>query len=433
MISRYTRPEMGELWSDDSRFKLWLVIELAVCRAWAKVGRISSQSLKTIEEKASYDKDRIAEIESEVHHDVIAFLASVAEYVGPDSRFIHLGMTSSDLLDTAFALQLKKAGELICKDIELLLSAIKKRAFEHKLTPMIGRSHGIHAEPITFGLKLSVWYAEFSRHLNRLSIANEEIAVGKISGAVGTFAHIPPEIESSVCKSLNLSPDLVSTQIVQRDRHANFFSVLAGVAASIEKISVEIRHLQRTEVFEAAEPFGKGQKGSSAMPHKRNPVLCENVTGLARIVRANAAAALENVALWHERDISHSSVERIIAPDSTILLDFMLSRMIKIIDGLEVFPENMKKNLDSSFGLYSSQDVMLALVEKGMVREEAYKLVQQAAMRSWKEKRAFRDIIDATGELSSRLDKKELDSIFDIDRHFKYVDDIFGRVFGDAQ
>lgn len=421
---------MGKIWTDEARFDRWLEVELAVCEAWMKKGKIPESSFKTIKSKASYRVDRITEIEAEVHHDVIAFLTSVAEFVGPDSRFIHLGMTSSDLLDTSFALLLKQAGEMIRTDVEGLIAALKVRAFEHKNTPMIGRSHGIHAEPITFGLKLAVWYAEFSRHLARLNMAIEDIAVGKISGAVGTFAHISPDIESEVCNSLGLKPAPISTQIVQRDRHANFFSTLAGIAASVEKIAVEIRHLQRTEVFEVAEPFGKGQKGSSAMPHKRNPILCENVAGLARLVRTNAMAALENVALWHERDISHSSVERVIAPDSTILVDFMLARITKVIEGLDVFPENMKKNLDASLGLYSSQDVMLALVGKGMTREDAYRMVQVAAMKAWDDKRQFRSIVDVTDGITSKLGSDELDEIFDLQRHLKHVDTIFERVFG---
>lgn len=429
MIERYSRPEMARIWSDSARYDTWLEVELAVCEAQSKLGVISKQALAVIKEKAAYDAQRIAKIEAEVHHDVIAFLTAVAEEVGPESRFIHVGMTSSDLLDTAFALQLVRAGKIIASDLEDLLKIIKRRAFEHKLTPMMGRSHGIHAEPVTFGLKLAVWYAEFGRHSKRFADAMKDVAVGKISGAVGTFAHIDPKIEKEVCKTLGLTAASAGTQIVQRDRHAHYFAVLAGIAASIEKVAVEIRHLQRTEVYEAAEPFGKGQKGSSAMPHKRNPILCENISGLARIVRANSVAAFENVALWHERDISHSSVERVIAPDSTILVDFMLARLCKILDGLEVFPERMQKNIELSRGLYNSQEVLLALVRAGMAREDAYKIVQSAAMRSWCEEKPFFDLLMADKEVTSRIGKEELEKLFDIKIHLKHVDEIFKRVF----
>lgn len=429
MIERYSRPEISGIWTDEYRFGLWLKVEIAVCEAWAKLGEIPAKSLEKIKKKANFDTKRALEIESEVRHDVIAFLTSVAEFVGPDSRFIHMGMTSSDLLDTSFALQLVHAGRIIHKDIEELLSAIEKRAHEFKHTPMMGRSHGIHAEPITFGLKCAVWYAEFSRHLERLQSAIEDISVGKISGAVGTFAHIPPSIEESVCKSLGLKPASVSTQIIQRDRHAHYFATLAGIAASIEKVAVEIRHLQRSEVFEAAEPFGKKQKGSSAMPHKRNPILCENLTGLARIVRANSMAAFENVALWHERDISHSSAERVIAPDSTVLVDFMLARLTSVIAGLDVFPERMQANIDLSLGLWASQDVMLALIKKGMTREDAYRLVQTEAMLAWKEKKQFVSLLENSKDVSEKLSKKELKDIFDVSRHTAHVDQIFKRVF----
>jgi adenylosuccinate lyase len=429
MIERYSREKMSSIWTDAHRFDLWLKVEIAVCEAFAKAGAIPSAAMANITARAAYDAKRIEEIEAEVHHDVIAFLTSVAENVGPDSRFIHMGMTSSDLLDTAFALQLRDAGKIIEDDIESLLKSIKRRAHEFKKTPMIGRSHGVHAEPITFGLKLAVWYAEFARHKERLSSAIDGISVGKISGAVGTFAHIPPPIEEQVCKKLGLSAAPISTQIIQRDRHAHYFSVLAGIASSLEKVALEIRLMQRTEVFEAAEPFGKGQKGSSAMPHKRNPVLCENVAGLARVVRANSMAALEDVALWHERDISHSSVERVIAPDSTTLLDFMLARMEKVIDGLDVFPENMKRNLDASLGLYASQDVLLSMVKAGVAREEAYRVVQGAAMRAWNEKRQFRDVALATPEIMAVLKKGDVEGLFDIERHIRHVDDIFKRVF----
>lgn len=430
MIERYSRPEMAQIWSDASKYDTWLEVELAVCVAQARLGVIPKQALAVIREKAAYDIRRIAKIEAEVKHDVIAFLTAVAEEVGPESRFIHVGMTSSDLLDTAFALNLSRAGKIVASDIEGLLEIIRKRAFEHKLTPMMGRSHGIHAEPVTFGLKLAVWYAEFGRHAKRLEEAIEGVTVGKISGAVGTYAHIDPRVEKEVCKNLDLKAAPAGTQTVQRDRHAHFFAVLAGIAATVEKIAVEIRHLQRTEVREAAEPFGRGQKGSSAMPHKRNPVLCENISGLARIVRANSIAAFENVALWHERDISHSSVERIIAPDSTILVDFMLARLSKILDGLEVFPERMQKNIELSRGLYNSQEVLLALVRTGMAREDAYKIVQSAAMCSWREEKPFFDVLMAEKEVTSRIGKEELLKLFDIKIHLKHVDEIFKRVFG---
>jgi len=421
---------MAKIWSDESRFRKWLKIEIAVCEAWGALGKIPKESIQTIKSKASYDISKIAEIEEEVKHDVIAFLTSLADSVGPDSRFIHMGMTSSDLLDTSFALQLKEAGEIIVKDLEALIELFKKRAYEFKDTPMIGRSHGIHAEPTSFGLKLALWYEEFKRQLVRMKRALADVSVGKISGAVGTFAHIDPEIEEKVCESLGLSPEPVSTQVVQRDRHAHFFSVLAGIASSIEKVAVEIRHLQRSELFEAAEPFGRGQKGSSAMPHKRNPILCENLTGLARIVRSNSIAALENVALWHERDISHSSVERVIAPDSTILTDFMLARLHGVIEGLDVFPERMLANLESSLGLYASQDVMLKLIEKGMSREEAYKIVQGDAMKSWNDRRPFIDVLLDDEKVSGLIKKKDLSGLFDIGNHLKHVDFIFNRVFG---
>ncbi len=429
MIDRYSRPEMRQIWSDEGRLALWLKIEVAACEAWSLLGEIPKSSLKVIKQKANFDPKRVAEIEAEVHHDVIAFLTSVAEFVGPDARFIHMGITSSALLDTAFAVQLKKAGEIIRADLLELIDSIGDLAMKHKHTPMMGRSHGIHAEPTTFGLKCAVWYAEFERHLTRLNHAIADISVGKISGAVGTFAHLPTSIEKEVCERLGLSFAEASTQIVQRDRHAHYFSVLAGIAASIEKIAVEIRHLQRTEVFEAAEPFGKKQKGSSAMPHKRNPILCENLTGLARVVRANASAALENVALWHERDISHSSVERVIAPDSTMLVDFMLNRLNKIISGLDVFPDKMLENIGLSYGLFASQDVMLALVRKGMAREDAYRLVQSVAMKAWNEKRQFAKLVAEEPGIASALDKKELESIFDLNRHARAVDEIFARVF----
>lgn len=429
MIERYSRKEMAALWSEKAKYELWLAVEVAVCEALSKRGAIPQDALSNIRNKAAFDEGRIGEIEAEVGHDVIAFLTSVAEKVGPDSRYIHMGMTSSDLLDTAFALQLTRAGRMIIDGLDSLMAAVERRAFEFKHTPMMGRSHGIHAEPVTFGLKLAVWHDEFRRHSGRLADAIEGVAVGKISGAVGTFAHIDPGVETEVCAALGLSAAPASTQVVQRDRHAHFFAVLAGIAASAEKVAVEIRHLQRTEVGEAAEPFGKKQKGSSAMPHKRNPILCENISGLARIVRANSMAAFENVALWHERDISHSSVERVIAPDSTILVDFILARLERVIGGLEVFPERMKKNMEASHGLYNSQEVMLSLARSGMTREDAYRIVQNLAMRAWKEDRPFRELLSMDADVSSRLDEEELSRIFDVNAHLAHVDEIFERVF----
>jgi len=431
MIDRYSRDEMSSIWAEKSKYRVWLDVELAVCEAHAKQGRISDKSYKNIASKAAFDTTRIAEIEAKVHHDVIAFLTSIAEKVGSDSRYIHMGMTSSDLLDTSFAIMLKRAGGIIRDDLLANLEAFKEKAFEYKMTPMMGRSHGIFAEPISFGLKFALWYSEFNRHLDRLDRALDDISVGKISGAVGTYAHLSPIVEKFVCDKFGLKSAAVSNQIIQRDRHANFFCVLAGIGSSMEKVALEIRHLQRSEVGEAAEPFGSGQKGSSAMPHKRNPILCENLAGLSRILRANAMAALENVALWHERDISHSSAERVIAPDSTILVDFMLSRLLNVISGLDVFPDKMQKNIDDSLGLYASQDVMLELIGSGMTREDAYALVQSAAMKSWKEKIPFRSVIESDKKASMFFDSKALNSLFDIGKHLKHVDYIFDRVFSD--
>jgi len=429
MIPRYSRPEMSSIWEDKYKCDLWLKIETLVCEAWAKEGKIPKPSLETIKKKAGYDLKRMAEIEAEVKHDVIAFLTSVAEFVGPDSRYIHVGLTSSDLLDTAFSCQLVSAGKIIANDIENLLRILRSQANKYKMTPMIGRTHGVHAEPVTFGLKLAIWHSEFQRHLARLNHAVEDIAVGKISGAVGTFAHVTPAIEEYVCKNLGLKAAPVSNQIIQRDRHAHYFAVLAGIASSIEKVATEIRHLQRTEVFEAAEPFGKGQKGSSAMPHKRNPILCENLAGLARVVRANAFAAFENVPLWHERDISHSSVERVIAPDSTVLADFMLARISGVLENLDVFPDRMKENLQRTRGLFASQDVLLALTDAGMSREDAYKIVQSAAMQAWEKGEDFESLISRDASVKKHLNEGALKKLFDVNRHFVYVEEIFKRVF----
>ncbi len=430
MIERYSRQEMTRIWEPENRFRKWLDIEIYACEAHAEMGVIPAEAVERIRSKANFDIARIDEIERTVKHDVIAFLTSVADYIGDDSRFVHLGLTSSDVLDTSFAMLLAEAGDLIIDDIRRLMEVIKKRAFEHKDTPMIGRSHGIHAEPVTFGLKMALWYDEMRRNLRRMEAARETIAYGKISGAVGTFANIDPRVEEYVCKKAGLKPAPCSTQIIQRDRHAEFFSSLAIIASSIEKFAVEIRHLQRTEVLEAEEFFSKGQKGSSAMPHKRNPVLSENLSGLARLIRGYAVSALENVPLWHERDISHSSVERVIGPDATILMDFMLNRAIGLIDNLVVYPENMMKNLNLMRGLIFSQRVLLALAEKGASREKAYALVQRNAMKVWEEGKDFQDELLNDPEVREYLSAEEIREKFDLGYHLKHVDTIFSRVFG---
>jgi adenylosuccinate lyase len=430
MIERYTRPEMGRIWTLENKYRKWLQVEIAACEALAERGEIPPREMKEIREKANFDIERIDEIERETHHDVIAFLTSVAEYVGPASRFIHQGLTSSDVLDTAMALLLAEASGLLVQDMEKILSVLERRAFEFKDTVMIGRSHGIHAEPITMGLKFALWYSEMSRNLERLRHARETVRVGKISGAVGTYANIDPAIESNVCARLGLEPAAVSNQIIQRDRHAEYFSCLAIIGCSIEKIAVEIRHLQRTEVREAEEFFAAGQKGSSAMPHKRNPISSENLSGLARVLRGNALAAMENVPLWHERDISHSSVERIIGPDSTILLDYMLARLTRVLDKLVVYPENMLRNLNLTGGLFFSQQVMLALTQKGLTREDAYRLVQKNAMAVWQEGGQLKDRLGLDPEVSAHLTKEELETIFDLGYHLKHVDTIFAKTFG---
>jgi adenylosuccinate lyase len=430
VIERYSREQMARIWEPENRFRKWLDVELAACEAWARLGKIPKKSLDTIKKKADFDIKRIDEIEKTVKHDVIAFLTSVSEFVGPDSRFIHMGLTSSDILDTSLALLLREAAGLITDDIKGLLKVLKDKAYEHKDTPMMGRSHGIHAEPITFGLKMALWYDEMGRNLERLERAREVISCGKLSGAVGTFSSIDPAVERYVLKKLGLKPELVATQVVHRDRHAEFFSTLAVVASSLEKFAVEIRHLQRTEVLEAEEHFTKGQKGSSAMPHKRNPILSENLTGLARLVRGYSVAAMENVALWHERDISHSSVERVIAPDATILLDFMLSRATGLIRDLVVYPENMLKNMDRLKGVVFSQKVLLKLVEKGTTREEAYAIVQRNAMKVWEGLGDFRSLLIDDEEVMNYLSEKEVDRCFDIKPYLKNVDYIFKRTFG---
>lgn len=421
---------MARIWEPENRFRKWLDIEIYACEAHAELGNIPSDAVERIKGKASFDVERIDEIEKVVKHDVIAFLTSVSDYIGEDSRFVHLGLTSSDVLDTSFAMLLAEAADMIIDDIKRLMEVIRKRAFEHKVTPMIGRSHGIHAEPVTFGLKMALWHDEMKRNLRRMEAARETIAYGKISGAVGTFANIEPFVEEYVCKKAGLKPAPCSTQVIQRDRHAEFFSTLAIVASSIEKFAVEIRHLQRTEVLEAEEFFSKGQKGSSAMPHKRNPVLSENLTGLARLIRGYAVSAMENVALWHERDISHSSVERVIGPDATILMDFMLNRTIGLIENLVVYPENMLKNLNLMGGLFNSQRVLLKLATAGASRERAYELVQRNAMKVWEQKKDLMEELLADADVRAFLSEQDIREAFDLNYHLKHVDTIFTRVFG---
>ncbi len=428
MIPRYTRPAMGRIFTDENRYAVWLEIELLACEAQAKNGDIPEAAVKTIRDKAAFSVDRINEIEAEVKHDLIAFLTSVGEHVGPESRYIHLGMTSSDVVDTALSVQMKQAGEILLQDLAALRDVLARRAKEFKMTVMIGRSHGIHAEPTTFGLKLAVWYEETKRNIKRLESAVETIAVGQISGAVGTFAHLSPFVEEYVCVKLGLKPAPVSTQVIQRDRHAEFLTTLAVIGSSLDKFATEIRHLQRTEVLEAEEYFSEKQKGSSAMPHKRNPITCEQISGLARILRGNAQAAMENVALWHERDISHSSVERIIVPDSCIVLDHMLAKFTDIIGRLLVYPETMKRNMDVTHGLLYSQPVLLALTKKGMKREDAYQIVQKHAMEVWKSKKSFRESLSSDAEVSNVLSGAELDDAFDPTKSLKNVEYIFKRV-----
>ncbi len=431
MIPRYTRPEMGNIWTLENKYRKWLEVEIAVCEAWAEMGEIPQDALKVIKEKANFDVKRIDEIEATVKHDVIAFLTSVAEFVGEESRFIHKGLTSSDILDTALALLMRDAADIIIRDIEALLEVLKEQALRYRDVPCMGRSHGVHAEPMTFGLKFALWYEDMKRNLERMKRAREIISVGKLSGAVGTFSNIPPEIEEKVLSRLGLKPEPVATQVVQRDRHAEYLLTLSLIGASIEKIAVEIRHLQRTEVREAEEPFSKGQKGSSAMPHKRNPIGCENLSGLARVVRSNALAALENVALWHERDISHSSVERVIIPDSTILINYMLNRLRSILKDLHVYPERMEQNMALSYGLYNSQRVLLALTDRGLTREDAYSLVQRNAMKSWLEGKDFLSLLKDDSEIRKYLTEEELDKIFDLKYYLRNIDFIFKRVFSD--
>jgi adenylosuccinate lyase len=433
MIPRYSRPEMTSIWEPQTRFQIWFEIEAHAADALADLGVIPKDAAKTIWAKAkgvTFNVERIDEIERETKHDVIAFLTHLAEIVGPEARFVHQGMTSSDVLDTCLNVQLSRAADLLLADIDRVLAALKTRAFEHKMTPVIGRSHGIHAEPVTFGLKLAYAYAEFTRARERLVAARKEIATCAISGAVGTFAQIDPRVEAHVAKAMGLSVEPISTQVIPRDRHAMFFATLGVIAASMERLAIEIRHMQRTEVLEAEEFFSEGQKGSSAMPHKRNPVLTENLTGLSRMVRAYVTPALENVALWHERDISHSSAERMMAPDATVTLDFALNRLAGVIEKLLVYPQNMQKNLDRLGGLVHSQRVLIALTQKGASREDAYRLVQRNAMPVWRGEGDFQSLLKKDAEVKKYLSDKEIEEQFDLAYHLKHVDTIFARVFG---
>jgi adenylosuccinate lyase len=420
---------MSKIWSDQAKYENWLRVEIAACEAWAKLGRVPHDTLKKIKERARFDLERINELEKILKHDLIAFLTAVSEHVGNEARYIHLGLTSSDVLDTAFALQLRDSGDIIIDDIKGVIKVLKELAFKYKHTPMIGRTHGIHAEPTTLGLVFALWYDEMKRNLDRMERAREVISVGKISGAVGTFANITPLVEEEVCKILGLKPAKISTQIVQRDIHAEYFLTLSIIASTIEKIALQIRHFQRTEVLELEEPFTEGQKGSSAMPHKRNPILSENLCGLSRLVRSYALSALENIALWHERDISHSSVERVIGPDANILVDFMLDRLKHVLESLNIYPENMEKNIWLTGGLIFSQKVLLKLVDKGLTREGAYELVQKNAMRSWEKKENFKQLLLDDQNIRNFMSPEEIEECFDLSNDLKSVDYIFDRVF----
>jgi adenylosuccinate lyase len=429
MIARYTNPAMGRIWSDEHRYRTWLAVETAAAEAMAAAGLIPSEAARDIRERGAFSISRIDAIEAVTHHDVIAFTTAVAEHVGPSARWLHFGLTSSDVVDTALALQMREACDLILSDLEALGAAIRTRAEEHRATPMIGRTHGVHAEPMTLGLKLALWFAEVERDIERVRRARETVSVGKISGAVGTFAHLPPSIEADVCRRLGLAPDPVSSQVVQRDRHAELVTALAITAASLEKFALEIRGLQKTEIGEVEEPFAKGQKGSSAMPHKRNPIGCEQICGLARLLRGNATAALENIALWHERDISHSSVERVILPDSFIALDHMLRRFTRIVSGMVVYPDRMRENLARSRGVVFSGQVLLDLAARGVSREEAYAWVQRNAMRSFEEQRPFKDLLLADPDIMRVLTADEIDRSFDLHVQLRHVGEIMERVF----
>jgi adenylosuccinate lyase len=427
MIERYSRPRMKKIWSDENKFDKWLEVELAVCEAWLALGEIPKEAITKIR-KAAYDPDRIAEFFKVTHHDMTAFLKSVAESLGEESRFIHLGLTSSDVMDTALSLQLKEAANILSQDISDLISTLENKAIEHKYTIMMGRTHGVHAEPTTFGLKIALWVEEMKRNAQRLQDAMRIVSVGKISGAVGTYATVSPEVEKIACQKLGLIPAPISSQIIQRDRHAQFIATLAITASSLEKFATEIRNLQRTEILEVEEPFEAGQTGSSAMPHKRNPELCERICGLARLMRGYVTTSLENVALWHERDISHSSTERIILPDSCLALDYMLSTFTSIMKGLKVYPENMRRNLELTQGLIFSQRILLALIDKGLNREKAYQIVQRNAMEAWQQRKNFLSLLEADNQVTAHLAKAELESLFDYSYYVKHVDSIFERL-----
>jgi len=429
MIERYTRPEMGKIWSLENKFRTWLKVEVAVCEAWHELGEIPAQAMQDIRGKADFELERILELEEQTKHDVIAFLSAVEEKVGPAARYIHLGCTSSDIVDTANSVLLSQAGEMILDDLRMFTQVLKGAAFATKGRLTMGRTHGIHAEPTSFGLKMAGCYAEFKRHEQRFQEALDTVRVGKISGAVGTYAHLSPELEARACKRLGLTPDPISTQIVQRDRYAHFFSTLALIGGGIERLATELRHLQRTEVLEVEEGFSKGQKGSSAMPHKKNPISAENLCGLARLVRTNSMAALENTALWHERDISHSSVERVIMPDSTILIDYMLNRMAGVLRNLRIIPENMDKNLQGSYGLFFSQRVLLGLVDTGLPRQQAYEMVQKVAMQAWDQQQSFEELIRMDPDIGAHLSPNVLNELFDPAYYLRYEDLIFDRVF----
>ncbi|WPZ18653.1 adenylosuccinate lyase [Geobacillus subterraneus] len=428
MIERYTRPEMGAIWTEENRFQAWLEVELLACEAWAELGVIPKEDVRRLREHASFDIHRIKEIEEETRHDVVAFTRAVSETLGEERKWVHYGLTSTDVVDTALGYLLKQANAILRRDLETFIQVLKEKAREHKYTVMMGRTHGVHAEPTTFGLKLALWYAEMERNLERFEQAAKMVEVGKISGAVGTYANIDPFVEQYVCEKLGLTPAPISTQTLQRDRHAYYMATLALIATSIEKFAVEIRGLQKSEVREVEEFFAKGQKGSSAMPHKRNPIGSENMTGMARVIRGYMVTAYENVPLWHERDISHSSAERIILPDATIALNYMLNRFANIVKNLLVYPENMKKNMERTFGLIYSQRVLLALIDKGMTREEAYDLVQPKAMEAWERQVPFRSLLEADERITSQLTKEELDDCFDYRHHLKHVDTIFARL-----